>query len=88
MSVEVEKSVIHPLNVTVGDGKYTVIQEANGRLRALRYGEPWPARDDSLIGDNLVLALAQEVQALREKIDEMKADALDMKIEHDLSERD
>lgn len=52
------------LDVTVADGKYRVVQEADGILYALRYGEPWRA----LAGDNLVLALAQEVQALREKL--------------------
>lgn len=52
------------LSVTVAGGKYTVIQDERGHLKALRYGEPW--RD--LVGDNLVLALAQEVQELREAI--------------------
>ena len=32
------------------DGKYTVIND-NGKLTALRYGEPW---DRNLTGDNLV----------------------------------
>lgn len=50
------------LNVTVGNGKYTVIQDSDGRLRALRYGEEW--RD--CCGDNLVHALACEVENLRE----------------------
>jgi predicted HAD superfamily Cof-like phosphohydrolase len=49
------------LNVTVYDGKYTVIQDEQGRTRALRYGEEW--RD--CIGDGLILALAQEVDILR-----------------------
>lgn len=53
------------LNVTVSNGKYTVIQDKRGHLKALRYGEPW-RRD--LTGDNLVLALAEEVQELREAI--------------------
>lgn len=58
------------LMVTVYDGKYTVIQEADGRLHALCYGEHW--RDCS--GDNLILALAQEVESLRERIDAMRAE--------------
>lgn len=49
------------LKVTVCDGKYTVIQTDDG-LRALRYGQEW--RD--LTGDGLVLALAQEVDELRD----------------------
>jgi hypothetical protein len=51
------------LSVTVYDGKYTVRQDASGRLTALRYGQPW--RD--CVGDGLILALAQEVQNLRDR---------------------
>jgi hypothetical protein len=52
------------LCVTVGDGKYTVTQDASGRLTALRYGEPW--RD--CVGDGLICALAYEVNSLREQL--------------------
>lgn len=52
------------LKVTVYNGKYTVVQEPNGRVHALRYGEPW--RD--CVGDGLILALAQEIESLREQI--------------------
>ncbi len=52
------------LNVTVYDEKYTVIQHANGRTEALRYGEKW--RDCT--GDGLILALAQEIELLKEKL--------------------
>ncbi len=52
------------LNITICDGKYTVIQSHEGHLRALRNGEEW--RD--LTGDKLVLALAQEIVALREAL--------------------
>lgn len=52
------------LCVTVGDGKYTVKQDASGRLTALRYGEPW--RD--CVGDGLICALACEVNSLREQL--------------------
>jgi len=55
------KSKDHLLCVTVRDGKYTVIQDKSGRLYAERYGEEW--RDCA--GDNLILALAQEVKNLR-----------------------
>lgn len=50
------------LCVTVCDGKYTVIQDSSGYLRALRNGEEW--RD--CVGDGLILALAQEISDLRE----------------------
>lgn len=56
------------LRVDVGGGKYTVIQDAVGRLFALRYGEPW--RD--LVGDNLVHAMACEIVTLREKLIELE----------------
>lgn len=52
------------LCVTVADGKYTVKQDASGRLTALRYGEPW--RD--CVGDGLICALAYEVDSLREQL--------------------
>lgn len=51
----------NPLDVTVGGGKYTVQQDANGRLTALRYGEPW--RD--CCGDGLIFALATEIVRIR-----------------------
>jgi hypothetical protein len=52
------------LGVTVGDGKYTVQQDASGRLTALRYGEPW--RD--CCGDGLIYQLAAELQDAREAL--------------------
>ena len=54
------------LRITVCDGKYTVIMTKDGNLRALRYGEEW--RD--LVGDGMVLSLAQEIDDLRQKIKE------------------
>ena len=53
---------------TVYGGKYTVIQDNKGGLKALRYGEEW--RD--CCGDGLILALAQEVDELRQKIEDAK----------------
>ncbi len=43
------------------DGKYTVIND-NGKLTALRHGEPW-VRD--LVGDNLVYWMLVEVDTLK-----------------------
>jgi len=50
------------------DGKYMVINELEegGGFRALRYGEEWR----NLVGDNLVLAMAYEIEELREKLAE------------------
>jgi hypothetical protein len=56
------------MNVTLEDGKYTVIQNPNGSLEALRYGEKW--RDCT--GDKLILSLAQEVENLRNKIKDLE----------------
>ena len=44
-------------------GKYTVVND-NGKLTALRYGEPW-GRDEDLVGDNLVHSML--VDSLRLK---------------------
>jgi len=52
------------LRVTTCDGKYTVVLPANGKLHALRYGQPW--RD--CIGDGLILSLAQEIETLNGRL--------------------
>lgn len=54
------------LRVSTPDGKYTVVQDHTGKLFALRYNEPW--RD--CVGDNLVLALAYEVDELRSQLEQ------------------
>ena len=51
-------------DITIYDGKYRVIMDDNNRLYALRYGEPW--RD--LCGDNLILALVQEIANLKQDL--------------------
>lgn len=56
------------LRVTVSDGKYTVIQEERGAMRFLRNGGAWLAGDSHYGGSGLVLALAQEVAELRERL--------------------
>ena len=62
----------NPLEITVGDGKYTVVQTPDGRLVCRRNGEPW--RD--LTGDKLVLCLAQELDAARAEIRALHQDEL------------
>lgn len=54
--------------IDVAAGKYTVVHEHGTGLRALRHGEPW--RD--LSGDGLVLALAQEIEALQEQVQQLQ----------------
>lgn len=57
------------LRVVAGDGKYTVVQDRDGQLFALRHGKPWRV----CVGDNLILALAQEVENLRARIVELQS---------------
>lgn len=52
------------LSVSLENDKYQVIQNADGRVFARRYGEAW--RD--CCGDKLVLSLAQEVDRLRKYV--------------------
>lgn len=47
--------------IELDGGKYTVVHTNGTELRALRHGEPW--RD--MVGDGLVLAMAQEIEQLR-----------------------
>lgn len=56
------------LNVTVGDGKYTIIQHTTGSMSFLRRGEPWPAANRDFAHVGLILVLAQEVRELREQL--------------------
>lgn len=51
--------------VVIEDGKYAVTGIETGHLEALRHGGPW--RD--LVGDKLVLGLAQEIQRLRAELE-------------------
>ena len=46
------------------DDKYTIRIGNDGSLRALRYGQEWREMN----GDKLVLAMAMEIQLLREKL--------------------
>jgi len=59
------------MKVTIYDGKYTVIQDERGGLRAVRHGEEW--RD--CMGDGLILALAQEVEELRAQVADLEGEA-------------
>ena len=52
------------VNISICDGKYTVIQAPTGTTRVLRYGEDW--RD--VTGDNVIGGLAWELQEARDRI--------------------
>ena len=50
-------------------GKYTVIND-NGKLTALRHGEPW-GRDEDLVGDKLVYSMLVDSLALKAQRDQL-----------------
>ena len=50
--------------IVIENGKYAITGIETGRLEALRHGEPW----QELVGDKLVLSLAQEIRELREQL--------------------
>ena len=52
------------LRIKLDTGKYEVVFPEDGKLHALRYGEPW--RD--LTGDKLILAMMYEIERLRDQI--------------------
>lgn len=55
------------LRVSTSDGKYTVIQEWAGNLKFLRHGEDWPAANEQFQHNGMILALAQDIEELRNK---------------------
>lgn len=55
--------------ITVADGKYTVVIKETGGMEALRYGEPWR----ELTGDGLIYSLATELADAREKLAEYES---------------
>jgi hypothetical protein len=57
--------------ITVADGKYTVVIKETGGMEALRYGEPWR----ELTGDGLIYALASELADARAVIESFKDSA-------------
>jgi hypothetical protein len=61
----------------IENGKYTIVVPENDGMHALRHGEPWR----SLTGDKMVLSMAQEIQALRER-EKLLAAALDVAMGH------
>lgn len=60
------------MRLDLEDGKYTYVYN-NGEQYALRYGEP--RRD--LVGDNLIYAMAVEIEDLRNQIEYMNDRAIE-----------
>ena len=56
------------VNVSICDGKYTIVQDASGRTNVLRYGESW--RDAT--GDNVILGAAYEIEKLQARINRLE----------------
>jgi hypothetical protein len=54
-------------NITVADGKYTILQDGSGRLSVLRFGDKW-ITGPNIPGSNLILAMAYEIEELRESV--------------------
>ena len=50
--------------VSVANGKYTVVLEDTGGMHVLRYGKPW--RND-FVGDNFTISLAYELDEARKE---------------------
>lgn len=63
------------VRVSLEDGKYEVIQSAEGRTYALRYGEPWR----ELVGDTLTLSMAYRIEELEAKLAAAEKSAEDAK---------
>ena len=54
------------VNVKMPDGKYTIVQDATGRTKVLRYNDEW--RD--VTGDNVILAAAYRIEELETELRE------------------
>lgn len=53
------------MKIELADGKYTYLfDEKTGKAEALRHGQQW--RD--CIGDGFILAMAQEIESLRDQL--------------------
>lgn len=63
--------------IDIAGGKYTVYQEHNGALKALRYGEPW----QDLCGNNLVANLMVELIEAKKKIKDALSELEEMDID-------
>lgn len=58
------KDTEHRLHLQVQEGKYTVIQDMDGGLRILRYGQEW-INDINLPGTKCILSMGYELEELR-----------------------
>jgi hypothetical protein len=57
------------IRIDIDNGKYTVVQPEASQTYILRHGEPWLGDNNSgFAGSNAVLAMAYELEELREKV--------------------
>lgn len=56
------------LNISVDNGKYTIIQREDGSGEILRNGEPWMSPLCNVQGSKMILAMAYEIEELRTKV--------------------
>jgi hypothetical protein len=56
------------LNISVDDGKYTIIQREDGSGEILRHGKLWMGPLCSIEGNKMILAMAYEIEKLREEV--------------------
>lgn len=54
------------IDVTVDDGKYRFTQDMEGKVIVYRHGEPWIV--GSFPGINMVIAMACEIEDLRDRL--------------------
>lgn len=52
------------LNISVDNGKYTIIQREDGSGEIFRYGEPWMSPLCNVEGSKMILAMAYELEKL------------------------
>ena len=60
------------IRIDVDDHKYTIVQPETGNSYALRYGEPWLDLTNTP-GVNMILAMAYEIEYLREQLQIIKS---------------
>jgi hypothetical protein len=77
-----EETNPNAFTVKVSDGKYELCYHGDGLMTCLRHGEPWPARDKSLIGDNLVFSLAFELNEDRIELAKKNVKIGKIQVEH------
>ena len=50
------------------NGKYSIIRDDQGDMRAFRNGMHWPTRTVDIIGDKLISSMLNEIDKLQEYI--------------------